>query len=63
MNRAKHPAQTDDTVMSRLRAALQALYGDRLERAMLFGSRARGDARPDSDYDVARAAAIGQDND
>ena len=29
------------------------LYGDRLERVVLFGSRARGDFRPDSDYDVA----------
>jgi predicted nucleotidyltransferase len=26
---------------------------DRLERAVLFGSRARRDFRPDSDYDVA----------
>jgi uncharacterized protein len=24
-----------------------------VERVVLFGSRARGDARPDSDYDVA----------
>jgi len=29
------------------------LYGGRLERVVLFGSRARGDARVDSDYDVA----------
>jgi uncharacterized protein len=29
------------------------MYGDRLERVVLFGSRARGDAQPDSDYDVA----------
>jgi uncharacterized protein len=29
------------------------LYGDRLERVVLFGSRARGDAHPGSDYDVA----------
>ena len=29
------------------------LYGNRLDRTVLFGSRARGDARPDSDYDVA----------
>ena len=29
------------------------LYGDRLERVVLYGLRARGDARPDSDYDVA----------
>lgn len=29
------------------------LYGERLERIVLFGSRARGDHRPDSDYDFA----------
>jgi predicted nucleotidyltransferase len=42
-----------DPVLKRLRAALDALYGDRVERVVLFGSRARGDARDDSDYDVA----------
>ena len=39
--------------MTRFRAALDAAYGARIERIVLFGSRARGDARPDSDYDVA----------
>ena len=43
----------DDPILKRFRAALDHLYGDRLERVILFGSRARGDARPDSDYDVA----------
>jgi predicted nucleotidyltransferase len=42
-----------DPVMARFRAALAAAYGARLERVVLFGSRARGDARADSDYDVA----------
>lgn len=42
-----------DPIMSRFRAALDEVYGPRLERVVLFGSRARGDARPDSDYDVA----------
>lgn len=42
-----------DPVLRRLQAMLTGLYGDRLERAVLFGSRARGDARPDLDYDVA----------
>ena len=42
-----------DPVLTRLRAALEVVYGDRLERVVLFGSRARGDFRPDSDYDVA----------
>ena len=40
-------------VLVRFRAALEQLYGPRLDRVVLFGSRARGDARPDSDYDVA----------
>jgi len=43
----------DDPVLKRFRAAVTEVYGDRLERVVLFGSRARGDARPDSDYDVA----------
>jgi predicted nucleotidyltransferase len=43
----------DDPILKRFRAALDELYGDRIERVVLFGSRARGDAREDSDYDVA----------
>jgi uncharacterized protein len=43
----------DDPILKRFRAALDTLYGDRIERVVLFGSRARGDARQDSDYDVA----------
>lgn len=42
-----------DPILERFRAALVQVYGERLERAVLFGSRARGDARPDSDYDIA----------
>ena len=34
------------------KARLEALYGDRLDRVVLYGSRARGDARPDSDVDL-----------
>ncbi len=40
-------------VLARFRAALAEMYGGRLERVVLFGSQARGEARPDSDYDVA----------
>lgn len=29
------------------------MYGDRIERIVLYGSRARGDAHPESDYDIA----------
>lgn len=39
--------------LTRFRSSLAALYGARLERVVLYGSRARGDARQDSDYDVA----------
>jgi uncharacterized protein len=42
-----------DPILRRLRAGLDQIYGDRLERVVLYGSRARGDERPDSDYDVA----------
>ena len=47
------PAVADDPVVLRLRTALTSLYGSRLERVLLFGSRARGEARLQSDYDVA----------
>ena len=42
-----------DPILMRFRASLDEIYGPRLERVMLYGSRARGDAREDSDYDVA----------
>jgi predicted nucleotidyltransferase len=44
---------SDDPVLIRFRKTLAEMYGDRLHRVVLFGSRARGGARPDSDYDVA----------
>lgn len=46
-------AAVTDPILKRFRAALDELYGDRLERVVLFGSRTRGDAREDSDYDIA----------
>ena len=46
-------ASVNDPILKRFRAARDELYGERLERVALFGSRARGDARKDSDYDVA----------
>lgn len=47
------PAAADDALLRRYRQALDQLYGDRIERVILFGSRARGDNHADSDYDVA----------
>jgi predicted nucleotidyltransferase len=44
---------TNDPVLVRFRKALDEMYGNRLDRVVLFGSCARGDARDDSDYDVA----------
>jgi uncharacterized protein len=44
---------TSDALLGRFRTALHEIYGTRLDRVVLFGSRARGDAREDSDYDVA----------
>ena len=40
-------------ILRRFRAALNEMYADRLERVVLFGSRARGDADEESDYDIA----------
>lgn len=50
---ALEPRLADDLVLKQFRVALDVLYGARLERVVLFGSRARGDHRPDSDYDIA----------
>jgi uncharacterized protein len=46
-------ASANPAVLEEFSTALKARYGSRLERIVLFGSRARGDARNDSDYDVA----------
>jgi predicted nucleotidyltransferase len=43
----------NNPILTCFRAALAEVYGDRLERVVLYGSRARGDHRPDSDYDIA----------
>jgi uncharacterized protein (UPF0332 family)/predicted nucleotidyltransferase len=44
---------TNDPRLSRIASALRDAFGARLVSALLFGSRARGDHRPDSDYDIA----------
>lgn len=42
-----------DHFLVKFRRAVEEAFGDKVERVVLFGSRARGDARPDSDWDVA----------
>ncbi len=41
-----------DQLLTELRRRFDALYGERLERMVLYGSQARGDAEPGSDIDV-----------
>jgi uncharacterized protein len=43
----------ENPALKHFRAVVGQIYGDRLERVVLFGSRARGDAQPHSDYDIA----------
>jgi len=46
-------ATTIDPILQSFRRTLTELYGAELDRVVLFGSRARGDARWDSHYDIA----------
>ncbi|HLY04201.1 MAG TPA: nucleotidyltransferase domain-containing protein [Rhizomicrobium sp.] len=41
-----------DPVLARLKEELRSTYGAKLVRALLYGSRARGDHGRDSDYDI-----------
>jgi predicted nucleotidyltransferase len=44
---------SSDPVLRRFRSRLDALYGRRIERVLLYGSRARAEGSAKSDYDIA----------
>lgn len=46
--------------MAELKEALEKKYGDKLKKLVLFGSHARGDARPDSDIDFLVVLALSE---
>jgi predicted nucleotidyltransferase len=39
-------------IVKRFKAEVEKILGHRLDRVVLFGSRSRGDAEPDSDFDL-----------
>ena len=41
-----------EVILKELRKRFEVFYGNRLAHMVLFGSRARGDAEQDSDFDV-----------
>lgn len=43
---------TREHLLRQIKARLQAVYGDRLQGVVLYGSEARGDAETDSDIDL-----------
>ncbi len=44
--------QPISTVLTQVQQKLKQLYGEQLEKVILYGSQARGTAQPDSDIDI-----------
>jgi predicted nucleotidyltransferase len=53
MNTAAPARIRKDPFLAEIKRRVTEMYGDRIKRVVLYGSRARGDHRRDSDYDVA----------
>jgi len=49
---AREEPNTQDEMIRQIRRILLGCAGDRIKRVLLYGSRARGTARKDSDYDI-----------
>jgi hypothetical protein len=48
------PAAAADLILKRFRATLDTVYSDRIERVVLFGSRARGEAREPLRFSISQ---------
>ena len=49
--KAADPEIQSDGVVAAVKGRLAETLGDNLQRVILFGSRSRGEAHPDADYD------------
>ena len=52
IDREAFARRAEAPVLRKCKAALRAMYGDRLKGVILYGSSARGDDAPESDIDL-----------
>lgn len=45
-------SERPEAILEEMKARLLEKWGEQIERIVLYGSRATGDARPDSDFDL-----------
>jgi predicted nucleotidyltransferase len=50
---ARPPVRPEEDLAARYRERVLRTFGDRVERIVLYGSRARGDPHDESDWDIA----------